>query len=89
MVKKYNENDSKINEHKSFKDVHAYCDRYKLRKNKLKKLKAMYGKSYDPHWDKGQRSQIMPRAEAYDGDYEQLYDGYFEEESGNYFNCII
>lgn len=83
LAKKYKEKDSKIKEQKSFKNVHPYCDRYKMRQKKLNKLKTMYGRSYDPNRNKYQRSQKMPRAEEYDGDYEQLYDDYFEGEGGN------
>lgn len=89
LAKKFKENDSKINERKSFKDKHACDDQDNMRQYKLNKLKAMYGKSYYPQGNKSHPSQKMPKAEDYDGDYEQLYDGYFEGESGNNCNCII
>lgn len=83
MVNKFNKNDSKIKEQKIIKDVHQ-CDRHKMRERKLNKLKAMYGKNYDP--------QSIPIIDEYDGEYEELllYNGYFEGEGGgNNSNLII
>lgn len=94
LAKKYVEEGYKIKEWRSRKDTHA-CDRYKMRENKIDRLKAAHGKNYDPHWDKDlQEPQTakdairMRTTEEFatdDDDYgqnEQSY-GYFEGEGGN------
>lgn len=87
LSKKYIDEGYKIKEWKSRKDQHA-DDRYKMRESKIDKLKAMYGKSYDPYWDKGLEPLTMKDAvrrrgtQADDKNYEQSYKCSFVEESG-------
>jgi len=88
LAKKYINEGYKIKEWKTRKDEHAN-DRYEMRNNKIDILRTMYGKSYNPHWDKGLRPQTMRDAirmrltEAANDNDERLYESYFEGKSGN------
>lgn len=87
LAKKYINEGYKIKEWKPRKYEHA-CDRYNMRNNKIDLLRTMYGKSYNPYWDKGLRPQTMGDAirlrltEAPDDNDERLYESYFEGKSG-------
>jgi hypothetical protein len=87
-AKKYINEGYKIKEWKTRKDEHA-CDRYNLRNKNIDVLKTMYGKSYNPCWDKDLRPQKMRDAirmrltEAADNDDERLHESYFDEKGGN------
>jgi len=89
LAKKYINKGYKIKESRNRKDEHA-CDRYKIREKRINKLRAMYGKNYDPYWDKDQQPQKMKDAmrmrvkgeEVDNEDNEQSYDSYIEGESG-------
>lgn len=86
LAKKYIEGGYKIKEWKSRGDQHA-CDKYKIRETRLNKLKTMYGKSYNPYWDKGLRPQKIKDAVhlrvTEEGDEQSYGSNYFEGESGN------
>lgn len=88
LTKKYIDEGYKIKEWKSRKESHAN-DKYKIREDNINKLRAMYGKHYDPFWDKGLGQQKMKDAvrmrviQRDDEDFEQSYTGNFEE-GGNY-----
>lgn len=84
MAKKYIDEGYKIKEWRNRKDEHA-CDRYKIRENKINKLKAMYGQNYNPYWDKNLQPQKMKDAirmrVTEETDEERSYN-YFEGEGG-------
>jgi len=89
LAKKYIDEGYKIKEWTSRKDVHA-CDRYEIRERNINKLKAAFGKNYDPHWDKGLQPQKMNDAVRMrvttnalrNEDYEQSNDSYFKGNGG-------
>lgn len=88
LAKKYIDEGYKIKEWKSRKEVHS-SDLYKIRESNIDKLKAMYGQSYDPYWDKDLRPLTMSeavrirKAESADEDYGQpTYGGYFPGKGG-------
>lgn len=88
LAKKYINEGYKIKEWKTRRDEHAY-DRYKMRNNKIDILRTMYGKSYNPCWDKDLRPQTMRDAirmrltETTDDNDEKLCESYFKGKSGN------
>eukprot|EP00102_Acyrthosiphon_pisum_P020917 XP_016658127.1 PREDICTED: uncharacterized protein LOC100571197 [Acyrthosiphon pisum] len=92
LAKKYINEGYKIKEWKTRKDEHAY-DRYEMRNNRIDVLRTMYGKSYNPYWDKDLRPQTMRDAirmrltEAADDNDERLYESYFEGKSGGDNSC--
>lgn len=79
LAKKYIDEGYKIKEWKSRKEEHEH-DRYKIRESKIEKLKALYGKSYNPYWDKGLQPQKMKDAvqlrvtDAADRHYKRSHD---------------
>jgi len=85
LAKKYVDEGYKIDEWTSRKDAHA-ADRYEIRARNVDKLKAAYGKDYDPYWDKGLRPQKMddavrtrvPTAASGGEDHRRSYDDYFD-----------
>ncbi|XP_060848211.1 dynein axonemal intermediate chain 3-like isoform X2 [Rhopalosiphum padi] len=91
-AKKYINEGYKIKEWKTRKDEHA-CDRYNIRNKNIDVLKTMYGKSYNPYWDKDLRPQKMRDAirmrltEAADNDDERLHESYFDEKRGGDNSC--
>jgi len=88
LAKKYINEGYKIKEWKPRKYEHA-CDRYNMRNNKIDILRNMYGKSYNPYWDKGLQPQTMRDAirlrlsELADDNDGRLYESYLEGKSGN------
>ncbi|XP_025202203.1 uncharacterized protein LOC112599497 [Melanaphis sacchari] len=91
-AKKYINEGYKIKEWKTRNDEHA-CDRYKIRNSNIDILRSMYGKSYNPCWDKGLRPQKMRDAirmrltEAADNNDERLHEIYFKEKGGEKNSC--
>lgn len=81
LAKKYIDQGFKIKEWKTRKDEHEY-DRYRMRESKIEKLKSMYGKSYDPYWDRHLPPQKMKDANQLrvtdKADYDQSFERYFE-----------
>lgn len=94
LAKKYIDEGYKIKEWKSRKEVHS-CDLYEIRECNIDKLKAVYGQSYDPYWDKDLRPQTMSeaartrKAESGDKDYERPYGGYFVEKRGEIIEIVL
>ncbi|CAH1731486.1 unnamed protein product [Aphis gossypii] len=91
-AKKYINEGYKIKEWKTRKDEHE-CDRYNIRNKNIDILRTMYGKSYNPFWDKDLRPQKMRDAvrmrltEAVDNSDGRLQENYFEGKCGEDNNC--
>jgi len=87
-AKKYINKGYKIKEWKTRKDEHE-CDRYNIRNKNIDILRTMYGKSYNPFWDKDLRPLKMRDAvrmrltEAVDNSDGRLQENYFEGKCGN------
>lgn len=94
LSKKYIDEGYKIKEWKSRREQHV-DERYKMRESKIDKLKATYGKSYNPYWDKGIKPLRMKDAvrrrvtEVDDDNDKQSHEGYLQEESGNHNHIYI
>lgn len=96
LAKKYIDEGYKIKEWTSRKDVHAR-DRYEMRERHIDKLKTVYGKNYDPHWDKGLQPQkmndaIRMRVTTECSEQQRSDENYFKGKSGNkikYKLCFI
>jgi hypothetical protein len=63
-----------------------------MRESKINELKAIYGKSYNPYWDKGLKPLRMKDAvrrrvtEIDDDNNKQLHESYSQEENGNHYH---
>lgn len=87
LAKKYMDEGYKIREQKGRRDE-IVNGRHEIRERRIDKLRAMYGKNYNPNWDAGRTPRIKDAVRMRTGGdpgtadcYEQSYDGCSEGEA--------